>query len=463
MEDQLMNELLKKLGFDKKVIILSIVLITVTLLTFSIVISNRMKAQSTALIEAKVDSAVLLLSKTSADFLWQMNNGPLASIIEEVKQDPEIDFIQVTGSGGSHFAGDQIEEDFLAKRQHKEMDIIGQDSSTLGKLRLVYNTDSVEANIKNNNIFVFFLSIFSLIFSGVILYIAMRSIIKSVYRVLHNVDDSSGETAKVSSGLQETSENISRFSSDQIRFVQETSAGVAQMSSTIDRSQDISRAANASSKQLQQKSNEGQTALENFSKSMEELTHSSEELAEIVEIFSQIQSETQVIKDIVRKTQLLSFNASIEAERAGQHGRGFTVVASEVGELAKLSGVASQKIEKLLENSNKKVASTVDEMRDRIQNGKGLLEGTQSVFTEFQFQAGEIGKLSVDLDQALSEQTIGVQKVADSITEIQALSDRSAEEGGRLREASGILRSNVESLTKNKNRLGRIMGLKKVG
>jgi methyl-accepting chemotaxis protein len=102
-------------------------------------------------------------------------------------------------------------------------------------------------------------------------------------------------------------------------------------------------------------------------------------------------------------------------------------------------------------------------MRNRIQNGKGLLEGTQSVFTEFQFQAGEIGKLSVDLDQALSEQTIGVQKVAESITEIQALSDKSAEEGGRLKEASGILRSNVESLTKNKNRLGRIMGLKKVG
>jgi methyl-accepting chemotaxis protein len=458
-----MTELLKKLGFDKKVIILSIVLITVTLLTFSIVISNRMKAQSTALIEAKVDSAVLLLSKTSADFLWQMNNGPLSSIIEEVKQDPEIDFIQVVGAGGGHFAGDQIEEDFLAKRKFKEMDIVGQDGSNLGKLRLVYNTNSVEANIKNNNIFVFVLSIFSLIFSGVVLYIAMRSIIKSVYKVLHNVDNSSGETEKVSSGLQETSENISRFSSDQIRFVQETSAGVAQMSSTIDRSQDISKAANASSKQLQLKSNEGQTALQNFAQSMEELTHSSEELAEIVEIFNQIQSETQVIKDIVRKTQLLSFNASIEAERAGQHGRGFTVVASEVGELAKLSGVASQKIEKLLENSNKKVASTVDEMRNRIQNGKGLLEGTQSVFTEFQFQAGEIGKLSVDLDQALSEQTIGVQKVAESITEIQALSDKSAEEGGRLKEASGILRSNVESLTKNKNRLGRIMGLKKVG
>ena len=53
------------------------------------------------------------------------------------------------------------------------------------------------------------------------------------------------------------------------------------------------------------------------------------------------------------KTQLLSFNASIEAARAGQHGRGFAVVAEEVGHLAQTSGKAAEEIRNLLEKQSK--------------------------------------------------------------------------------------------------------------
>ncbi|MHA0111674.1 methyl-accepting chemotaxis protein, partial [Klebsiella pneumoniae] len=75
------------------------------------------------------------------------------------------------------------------------------------------------------------------------------------------------------------------------------------------------------------------------------------QLQSISNIIGEISAKTNIINDIVFKTQLLSFNASIEAARAGQHGRGFAVVAEEVGNLAQMSGNAAKEIRALLEDS----------------------------------------------------------------------------------------------------------------
>ena len=74
-----------------------------------------------------------------------------------------------------------------------------------------------------------------------------------------------------------------------------------------------------------------------------------------------------MINDIVFQTKLLSFNASVEAERAGEHGKGFAVVAQEVGNLATMSGESAEEITKILDESVKMVQKLVSSNQVEIE------------------------------------------------------------------------------------------------
>jgi len=112
---------------------------------------------------------------------------------------------------------------------------------------------------------------------------------------------------------------------------------------------------------------EGQAALSNAVASLGELTG---EVSKAADVIDHLQQDTQnignvlvVIQEIAEQTNLLALNAAIEAARAGEHGRGFAVVADEVRSLASRTQSSVTEIEQMIQSLQQGASGAVKSMQ----------------------------------------------------------------------------------------------------
>lgn len=159
--------------------------------------------------------------------------------------------------------------------------------------------------------------------------------------------------------------------------------------------------------------------LKSFSKSTQDVSHLIEKNS------SQINLIVQTIESIAKQTNLLAVNATIEAVRAGQHGRSFSVVAVEIRKLSEKTSTATGDIRKTLESTQDIVKSAITDFQNKI--GK---------------EGGEIINMIQEEMLPRFVEVIGVtENISGMISDIVALV-------GQQSTATSIIRQNVTNLTK---------------
>ncbi|MCO4782199.1 MAG: HAMP domain-containing protein [Candidatus Cloacimonetes bacterium] len=226
---------------------------------------------------------------------------------------------------------------------------------------------------------------------------SLDDMINSLNNLVYDVLNVSQNVNCSSESLERSNGEINDQLVNQASCMEEISASIVDIGSEGSKVAEIASNLNEFGFKLKQVADNGGKAMGEIVGAMQNIKASSNEIHKIIKL----------IDDISFQTNLLSLNASVEAARAGVHGKGFSVVADEVRNLATRSTLAVRESE-----------SVIDRSRVAIQDGEKVTEFTVGVFKDLQEHVEQVIGLSENLQSMSENHSTGVHEINDAIHSI---------------------------------------------
>lgn len=181
------------------------------------------------------------------------------------------------------------------------------------------------------------------------------------------------------------------------------------------------------------KAKEGGDFVNNTVNQINSISLSVKESNEVLQALEQRSQEigniSGVISAIAEQTNLLALNAAIEAARAGEHGKGFAVVADEVRKLAEQSRESSAQITTLITDIQQDMMrsnKSMEEVTYNVQDGLQIVLDTENNFKEILSAMEELEDQVNDMVATTEEATASIEEVTGAVTEISSISNETS-------------------------------------
>jgi len=228
----------------------------------------------------------------------------------------------------------------------------------------------------------------------------MSSNILSIQGQIDNQYSSVSSTEQAMAEITRNLDILAQSINDQAASISQSSASIEEMVASIQSETQSMNRLDQYFKELKETARQGNSKVEDATDQITQVSRQSESL----------QEANQIISEIADQTTLLAMNAAIEAAHAGEAGRGFSVVADEIGKLAERSAEQSEQI-------NQDLNQIITRINESVEGSKAASEA----FSHMLEMIEDISRLQMELKSAVEEQDAGGQQILEALQNMQKI------------------------------------------
>jgi len=241
-------------------------------------------------------------------------------------------------------------------------------------------------------------------------------ITRPIIKISKDMKDGADQTTSAASQVSASSQSLSQGATEQASQLEETSSSLDQMASMTKMNADNASKASHLASEARSQAEKGDAAMKEMQGAMSSISHSSDEVSRII----------KTIEEIAFQTNLLALNAAVEAARAGEHGKGFAVVADEVRNLAQRAAQAA-----------KETASLIEQNIERTKGGAEIVTKASVSLAGIMDSAKKVADIVNEIAAASKEQSEGISQITTAVSSLDQVTQQnaaSAEEGASAAE-----------------------------
>ncbi|PTM36815.1 chemoreceptor protein [Enterobacter cloacae] len=259
----------------------------------------------------------------------------------------------------------------------------------------------------------------------------INSLSSNIATLVREIRASSQTAMTLSDQLSSRSAQLSVKTEQQSASLVQTAASMEQMAASTKNNADNTRLASEQANVATLQARKGGELMGQVATNMQSITECAQQMTEIISL----------IDGIAFQTNILALNAAVEAARAGDHGKGFSVVAEEVRNLAHRSAEAAKNIKALIEVTSTNVTQGVTVVSQAEKNMHEIVAGS-----------GKVSRLMDEISTSTSEQEKGISQITLALSELERVTQSNVAMAEELNGSSDVLRNQVIELqTRTRN------------